>query len=112
MRANELITFIENKNLDKELLRIYGKENLEAQRKRYISAVEEFVSFYGELDVSIFSVPGRSELSGNHTDHNHGKVMAGSIDLDIIAIAAKTDDEVIRIKSQGFPEDVVDTKIY
>lgn len=112
MRANELITFIENKNLDKELCRIYGKENLEAQRKRYISAVEEFVSFYGELDVSIFSVPGRSELSGNHTDHNHGKVMAGSIDLDIIAIAAKTDDEVIRIKSQGFPEDVVDTKIY
>ena len=53
-------------------------------------------------------MPGRSEISGNHTDHNHGKVLAGSINLDIIAIASKTDDGVIRIKSKGFDEDVVD----
>ena len=112
MKTTQLLSFIENKGTDKELIRIYGEENLEVQRKRYIGAVKEFYENYGECEVSVFSVPGRSELSGNHTDHNHGKVMAGSIDLDIIAIASQTDDGVIKIKSQGFPMDVVDTKTY
>ena len=112
MKTTQLINFIENKNADQALIRIYGEENLDTQRKRYIDAANEFLSVYGEREVSIFSVPGRSELSGNHTDHNHGKVMAGSINLDIIAIASKTDDNVIKIKSQGFPEDVVDINTY
>ncbi len=112
MKTTQLLSFIENKGADKELARIYGEGNLQYQRERYIGAVKEFYENYGEREVSVFSVPGRSELSGNHTDHNHGKVMAGSIDLDIIAIASETDDGVIRIKSQGFPEDVVDTETY
>ena len=112
MKARELISFIESKKADEKISAIYGKENLEAQRQRYLGAVAEFISNYGDIEASIFSVPGRSELSGNHTDHNHGKVMAGSINLDIIAVASKTDDCVIKIKSQGFPEDVVDIKIY
>ena len=112
MKTKALISFIQNKGADEALARIYGEENVDAQRKRYLDAVNEFYNIYGECEASIFSVPGRSELSGNHTDHNHGKVMAGSIDLDIIAVATKTDDSVIRIKSQGFPEDVVDIKTY
>lgn len=112
MKTTQLLSFIENKGADKDLIRIYGEENLSYQRERYVGAVKEFYENYGECEVSVFSVPGRSELSGNHTDHNHGKVMAGSIDLDIIAIASKTDDGVIKIKSQGFPMDVVDTKTY
>ena len=112
MKTTQLINFIENKNADQALIRIYGEENLDTQRKRYLDAAYEFLSVYGEREVSIFSVPGRSELSGNHTDHNHGKVMAGSINLDIIAIASKTDDNVIRIKSQGFDEDIVDINTY
>ena len=112
MKTTQLLSFIENKGADKDLIRIYGEENLSVQRERYIGAVKEFLENYGEREVSVFSVPGRSELSGNHTDHNHGKVMAGSIDLDIIAIASKTDDGVIKIKSQGFPEDSVDIKTY
>ena len=112
MKTKALISFIQNKGADSEICRIYGAENLEAQRKRYLDAVNEFYNIYGDCEASIFSVPGRSELSGNHTDHNHGKVMAGSINLDIIAVATKTDDSVIRIKSQGFPEDVVDIKTY
>ena len=112
MKTTQLLSYIQNKGADNALLRIYGEENLCAQRERYIGAVKEFYENYGEREVSVFSVPGRSELSGNHTDHNHGKVMAGSIDLDIIAIASETDDGVIRIKSQGFPEDVVNTETY
>ena len=112
MKTKALISFIQNKGADESLARIYGAENVDVQRKRYLDAVNEFYNIYGECEASVFSVPGRSELSGNHTDHNHGKVMAGSIDLDIIAVATKTDDSVIRIKSQGFPEDVVNIKTY
>ena len=112
MKTTQLLSYIQNKGADNALLRIYGEENLCAQRERYIGAVKEFHESYGEREVSLFSVPGRSEISGNHTDHNHGKVLAGSINLDIIAVSAKTEDGVIRIKSKGFSEDVIDTNSY
>ena len=98
--------------LDKTLTYIYGEAALAHQKSRYLSAIDEFEKIYGDRDISLFSVAGRSELSGNHTDHNHGCVVAASIDLDIIAVASKRDDSVIRIKSEGFPEDVVDTASY
>ncbi len=112
MNTTELLRFIENGGLDKKFTDIYGKNNVPAQKERYCDAIKGFVSSYGERDVSLFSVPGRSEISGNHTDHNFGEVLAGSIDLDIIAVAAKTDDGIIKIKSKGFPEDEVDIKSY
>ena len=72
------------------------------------SIKDTLTELYGEdLEIELFSVPGRSEISGNHTDHNHGAVLAGAIDRDIIAVAAKTDDGVIRLKSEGYPEDTV-----
>ena len=112
MKTTELLSYLKENKLDTKLADIYGEENVKGQKERYIDTVSEFLSVYGEREVSIFSVPGRSEISGNHTDHNHGKVLAGSINLDIIAIASKTDDDVIRIKSKGFDEDVVDTNTY
>ncbi len=108
MNVKELVSFIEKGELDAVLTELYGKENLTYQRARYISAVRGFEKEYGDADeLRLFSVPGRSEVSGNHTDHNHGKVLAASIDLDIIAVATRTDDGVIAVKSEGFPEDVV-----
>ena len=112
MITTELLKYVKEGKLDAKLLSIYGEENVESQRARYCEAISDFASVYGERDAFIFSVPGRSEISGNHTDHNHGKVLAGSINLDIIAIASKTDDGVIKIKSKGFPEDVIDTNSY
>ena len=92
------------------LKKLYAGRDMETVKARYGAAIEEFEGLYGKTEnISIFSVAGRSEICGNHTDHNHGKVLAASIDLDIIAVAAKTDDGVIRIKSAGFPEDIVDT---
>jgi len=81
--------------------------NVPAQRERYSKACDEFAAIYGDGDVSLYSVGGRSEISGNHTDHNYGRVIAASVNLDILAVAKKTNDGVIRIKSEGFPEDVV-----
>ncbi len=83
-------------------------QDVKQQVERYIAAIDAFTKEYGsDRDVRIFSVPGRSELSGNHTDHNHGCVLAGAIDRDIIAVAAKNDDGIIRIHSEGYPEDCV-----
>ena len=77
--------------------------------KRYISALDSFVEKYGEREnVMLLSVPGRSEILGNHTDHNNGKVLAGAIDRDIIAVAAKNDSGAVRLLSEGYDEDVVD----
>ena len=94
------------------LAKIYANRNPEFVKERYNAAFNEFESIYGESDsLSVFSVAGRSEICGNHTDHNYGKVLAASIDLDIIAIVKKTEEPVIRVKSAGFPEDVVSTQI-
>ncbi len=79
-----------------------------AQTKRMLAAIESFEKLYGtSRDIAIFSVPGRSEILGNHTDHNNGCVLAGAIDRDIIAVAAKNNDGVIRFHSEGYPEDKI-----
>jgi len=91
--------------------KIYANRNIDFVKARYNAAFDEFENIYGEADtLSVFSVAGRSEICGNHTDHNYGKVLAASIDLDIIAIVKKTNDAVIRVKSAGFPEDIVSTE--
>ena len=112
MKTTELLSYVEAGALDARLAEIYGDANVDAQRKRYTEAIEEFYNIYGERETELFSVPGRSEISGNHTDHNHGCVLAGSINLDIIAVASKTDNAEICIKSKGFDEDVVDIAKY
>ena len=99
--------------LDQRLTYIYGAAAVEQQKARYTAALDAFAALYGaDRDAALYSVAGRSELSGNHTDHNHGCVIAASIDLDIIAVAAPNADSVIRVKSEGFPEDVVDLSTY
>ena len=97
MTAEELRRQINEGALDIRLSRLYGDARTDAARTRYISILDDFITRYGSgHDVSLLSVPGRSELSGNHTDHNHGKVIAASIDLDVIAAAARTDDNSVR----------------
>ncbi len=92
----------------KDLLAIDPKD-LNEYKTRLTDAVASFCDLYGDgRDISVFSVGGRSEISGNHTDHNGGKVIAAAINLDIICVASPRDDGVIRIKSEGFDEDVVE----
>ena len=83
----------------------------EAAKERYYAAIDSFKALYGdEREVYLLSVSGRSELLGNHTDHNNGRVLAGAIDRDIIAVVAKRDDGVVSLKSEGYDADVVDVK--
>lgn len=94
--------------LDGPLTALYGAAALERQRSRYIDAAEAFRSHFGERENPLlFSAPGRTELGGNHTDHNHGRVLAAGVDLDVIAVVSPTDSGVIRIQSAGYPLDEV-----
>ena len=112
MKRQALINSLSDASVQKKLEMLYG-DAVAARTERIVELTDTFEKTYGEgRDISVYSVPGRSELSGNHTDHNHGRVIAASIDLDIIAVAAKRDDGIIRIKSAGFPEDVVDISLY
>ena len=109
MKTSEIVSGLKAGIYDSQLTALYGADRLDTQRGRWISAAESFISIYGDSEgTSVFSVPGRSEISGNHTDHNHGRVLAASIDLDIIAVAAPRGCMTIRVKSEGFDEDVVD----
>ena len=100
-------------NLDTKLTALYGKENLDAQRARYLASIDKFVAIFGEgREVELFSVAGRSELSGNHTDHNRGCVVAASINLDIIAVASKNGEGVVRMHSEGFTPRTVDLNAF
>ena len=89
---------------------LYGTDTatLKEQATRYADLMGEFEKTYGTDDVNLFSSPGRAEIGGNHTDHNYGRVLAGAVNLDNIAVAAKNNSNTIRIKSAGYPEFQVD----
>ena len=84
---------------------IYADVDYEA--KRIARLLDGFTELYGDKEAFVFSVPGRSEILGNHTDHNNGCVLAGAINRDIIAIAARNDEGVIRFHSVGYTPDEV-----
>ena len=91
------------------LLDIYVDESkLIYQTDRYIKAIEKYESLYGEDQVAIYSAPGRSEVGGNHTDHQHGEILAASINLDAIAITKKREDSLVRVVSDDYDEIVID----
>lgn len=81
-------------------IEIYMDEKkADLQKDRYFEAVDRFVKLFGEGDICIFSAPGRSEVLGNHTDHQHGQILAASINLDAIAITEKIDTEEVIVAS-------------
>ena len=88
----------------------YGSDTkvLQEQADRYCQLLKDFRSTYGTGEVELFSSPGRTEIGGNHTDHNYGRVLAGAVNLDNIAVAAPNGSNIIRVKSAGYPEFQVD----
>lgn len=66
---------------------IYKPQDIESRKSRYMSAVEKFTALYpNRNDIHIYSAPGRTEIGGNHTDHQHGCVIAGAVDFDVIGV--------------------------
>ena len=115
MISKELINYIENGCLDEKLCDIYQDKNkLDYQRKRYIKAINSYNETFRKEndtdDIYIFSAPGRTEVGGNHTDHQNGQVLAASINDDAIAIASKSSSNLVNIKSEGYDMISVDIK--
>ena len=110
MKVKEMINAISSGDFDKNLKAVYVTDSaVELQKPRYVETLNTFGELFGwDRDVSIMSAPGRTEVCGNHTDHNNGKVLAASINLDAIAVVSKNDDNIIRVKSKGHRMNVVD----
>lgn len=94
---------LENKG--QEILeKLYTREGVKNNLKRYENVLQGFVREFGKKDVKLFSSPGRTEISGNHTDHNNGKVLGGSINLDCIAAATNNGSNIVNIVSESFSQ--------
>ncbi len=93
---------------DEVLSYLYGTGRLDAARVRCAEVLDGFTRSFDAAPDALFSAPGRTELGGNHTDHQHGRVLAASVDLDILAAVSTNQSGVIRVQSQGYPLIVVD----
>ena len=88
-----------------DLKSIYCTDEEAAKQKlRYEKAAANFVEFTGASDYQIYSAPGRTEIGGNHTDHQRGEVLAASVNKDSIAVVKAREDDTIRILAEGFGE--------
>jgi galactokinase len=98
-------------SLDRVMSGLYRPGSLSGERARYGGLLERFASDYPELrgaPVGLYSAPGRTEVGGNHTDHNAGRVLAAAVSLDALAVAAPTADGAVRVRSRGYPDARVD----
>jgi len=105
----QLTTGLENGSFDAELEALYG-DDTPKQAQRLTGIAARFAEYFSSdaKDMAVFSAPGRSEIGGNHTDHNRGKVLAAGVNLDILGVASKIDAPRVRIKSAGYSMNDVD----
>ena len=107
MKVNETVKLLESDGARTLMARLYGEDGVEANVKRYEDLLAGYEKMFGgEGDVMLFSSPGRTEISGNHTDHNHGKVLAGSINLDCVGAAAVNYSNLVHIISETYDQDI------
>lgn len=112
MKSYDVKTVFKEKKFCSTLATLYGidEERADACRNRLLRAVEKFEELFGaHRDIRVYSAPGRTEIGGNHTDHQGGRVLAAGVDLDAIGVAAVGGDEIC-IQSEGFPADRLNPK--
>ena len=106
MKVNETIQMMESEGAKTLLAKLYGEDAVAGNVARYHELLKGYEKAFGDSgDVLLFSSPGRTEISGNHTDHNHGKVLAGSINLDCVGVAAKNSSSHVHIVSETYNQD-------
>lgn len=107
MKKNELEQKFKTGEYDNRLKEIYGENLIDFQKKRILDLADRFKVEAETEDFTLFSTAGRTELMGNHTDHNHGCVLCASVQLDTLACACKRDDSIIAILSKGYPQAII-----
>ncbi|MEG1658676.1 MAG: galactokinase family protein, partial [Oscillibacter sp.] len=106
MNCQTLLDTLAAGTWDERISQLYccGEAALPAHRARIAKAVAGYREFSAAgPEVTVFSAPGRTELGGNHTDHQHGCVLAASVNLDLLAVAAPNGSDSIRVLSEGYP---------
>ena len=104
MNQLQTIHAIEGGAFDSLFTSLYPEESLSQCRNRYLYLLERHLHRFGLKEVWVVSSPGRTELGGNHTDHNHGKVLAAAVHLDAVAVGSYHEHLLVELVSEGFPE--------
>lgn len=105
MNVEQTMEVLNGAGAERLLTELYGADQVEEKRGRYRELLEGYRDKFGDGEVKLFSSPGRTEISGNHTDHNHGKVLAGSINLDCVGVAAVNHSSKVKIVSTTFGQE-------
>lgn len=101
--TTKVIEKLQSGQMDKRLLDIYADETkIDYQRRRYICAIKKYEMIFGTDEIELYSAPGRSEIGGNHTDHQRGEVLVAAVNVDAVAVVHKTEDEMVQIVSEGY----------
>ena len=106
-KANTYLNELKSGALNARMVEIYGCDPAKAQAyaDRFARVIKGFtVTFPGnaQAEIGLYSAPGRTEIGGNHTDHQYGCVLAASVNLDAIAAAALNGTDKIRFYSEGY----------
>ena len=105
LNIEEAIGLLNEKIIDEKMTDIYiDKSKIPYERERYVKAINKYRTYFDGDEIELFSAPGRSEIGGNHTDHQHGEVLAASINKDVIAVASKLDEPLVKVMSDGYSE--------
>ncbi|MBQ2510180.1 MAG: galactokinase, partial [Erysipelotrichaceae bacterium] len=110
MNGKELKEYILSGKLDETLKKITCKEEIDAEKKRYLTLLQDACELYGDGDYHFVSSPGRSEIGGNHTDHQHGHVVAAGLNIDNLAVVKASGNTIVRYKDRAFRPIEVDLK--
>ena len=105
MNVDQTMEMLNGEKAEQLFAALYGADQTEGQKERYRELLSGYRDKFGDGDVKLFSSPGRTEISGNHTDHNHGKVLAGSINLDCVGVAAGNHSSLVKIVSVTFGQE-------
>lgn len=108
MNVKDTIGLLKSEKASALMAEFYGKEGAAENELRYEKVLTGFEQTFGDREnILLFSSPGRTEISGNHTDHNHGKVLAGSINLDCVGAAAENHSDLVHIISETYDQDII-----
>ena len=107
MKLNQALEAVKSEQAAKLFAEMYGAEKVEENTARYGHVAEGYKEHFGEGEFEFFTSPGRTEISGNHTDHNLGKILAGSINLDCVSAAGLNGTNRVHIFSETYNQNIV-----
>lgn len=107
MKADKVKELLTQETSVQLLEQMYGKGKAQENAARYEMVANGFKEAFGDKEFEFFTSPGRTEIGGNHTDHNHGKILAGSVQMDCVAAAAANGTDSIRLISETYNQDLV-----